>query len=222
MSYLSDFLFSPERARTPLKALSGGERNRVQLACLFSQPANILVLDEPTNDLDVETLELLESIFIDFGGTILLVSHDREFMNNVVTSTLVFEGQGIVNEYVGGYDDWIRQTGGYAKIRERRAAQAKALREAKPVETKLVETKASAEPAKPAKKLSYKVQRELDELPGLIERLETEQQSLQEESISPDFEQLDKDVVSQKLQQLAEVDEQLQQAYDRWVELSED
>jgi ATP-binding cassette subfamily F protein uup len=194
MSYLSDFLFSPERARTPLKALSGGERNRVQLACLFSQPANILVLDEPTNDLDVETLELLESIFIDFGGTILLVSHDREFMDNVVTSTLVFEGNGIVNEYVGGYDDWIRQSGGYAKIREKQAAQAKTLKE-----SGAAKEQQTSQSVKPAKKLSYKLQRELDEVPGLIENLEQQQQ-----------------------QKLTDVDEQLQQAYERWEALTEE
>ena len=213
MSYLSDFLFSPERARTPLKALSGGERNRVQLACLFSQPANILVLDEPTNDLDVETLELLESIFIDFGGTILLVSHDREFMDNVVTSTLVFEGDGIVNEYVGGYEDWMRQSGGFAKIRERRANMAKASEPA-PAPVKKTTQK--------AKKLSYKLQKELDELPALIEQLEAEQEALQQETMAPDFYQQAKELVAEKLQKLAEVDDQLQQAYDRWVELAED
>ncbi|MCR8921754.1 ATP-binding cassette domain-containing protein [Dasania sp. GY-MA-18] len=216
MSYLSDFLFSPERARTPLKALSGGERNRVQLACLFSQPANILVLDEPTNDLDVETLELLESIFIDFGGTILLVSHDREFMDNVVSSTLVFEGDGVVNDYIGGYEDWIRQTGGFAAIREKRAQQQKRLQEKQAAEQKA----AAVSESKP-KKLSYKLQRELDELPELIEGLETQQQELQAITGSADFYQQDKTEVAAKLQQLADLDQRLQQAYQRWEELAD-
>ena len=208
MSYLGDFLFSPERARTPLKALSGGERNRVQLACLFSQPANILVMDEPTNDLDVETLELLESVLVEFSGTLLLVSHDREFMDNVVSSTLVFNGNGRVDEYVGGYHDWLRQSGGFIK-------------EETPVE-KVKEEPAPAVAKTKAKKLSYKLQRELDELPDLIERLEGEQEALQQEAADPAFYQQDQASVSQKLEQLAKVDEQLQTAYDRWVELSED
>ena len=213
MSYLSDFLFSPERARTPLKALSGGERNRVQLACLFSQPANILVLDEPTNDLDVETLELLESIFIDFGGTILLVSHDREFMDNVVSSTLVFEGDGVVNDYVGGYEDWIRQTGGFAVIREKRAQLQKQ-------QEKQSVTQKAAVTSKPTK-LSYKLQRELDELPGLIEDLEAQQQALQAVTVAPDFYQQEQDVINTKLQQLADIDQRLQQAYERWEALAD-
>ncbi|WP_019530191.1 ATP-binding cassette domain-containing protein [Dasania marina] len=213
MSYLSDFLFSPERARTPLKALSGGERNRVQLACLFSQPANILVLDEPTNDLDVETLELLESIFIDFGGTILLVSHDREFMDNVVSSTLVFEGDGVVNDYVGGYEDWIRQTGGFAAIREKRAQLQKQ-------QEKQSVTQKAAVTSKPTK-LSYKLQRELDELPSLIEDLEAQQQALQVVTVAPDFYQQEQAVVNTKLQQLAAIDQRLQQAYERWEALAD-
>ena len=208
MSYLGDFLFSPERARTPLKALSGGERNRVQLACLFSQPANILVMDEPTNDLDVETLELLESVLVEFTGTLLLVSHDREFMDNVVTSTLVFNGHGRIDEYVGGYHDWLRQSGGFI--------------DHEPVETSTPQhTVKEAAPAK-TKKLSYKLQRELDELPNLIDKLEAEQEALHLESASADFYQQDQAVVSQKLEQLANMDKKLQRAYERWEELSED
>lgn len=214
MSYLSDFLFSPERARTPLKALSGGERNRVQLACLFSVPANILVLDEPTNDLDVETLELLESIFMDFGGTILLVSHDREFMDNVVTSTLVFEGEGVVNDYVGGYEDWIRQTGGFGAIKAKRLAREKAAAEKKAAAKKF-------EPEQKTNKLSYKLQRELDQLPDLIEQLEGQQLALQTETSAVDFYQQSKEIVAERLQALADADQKLQSAYDRWEELSE-
>lgn len=213
MSYLSDFLFSPERSRTPLKALSGGERNRVQLACLFSQPANILVLDEPTNDLDVETLELLESLFIEFSGTILLVSHDREFMDNVVTSTLVFEGEGVVNEYVGGFEDWIRQTGGFSAIKQRRQDQLKSEATAEVV-------RQAKNTASSAKKLSYKLQKELDELPERIERLESEQEALQCEVSAADFYQQDQDFVAKQLQLLAHLDEQLEAAYARWEELS--
>ena len=119
ISYLEDFLFPPKRARVPVKALSGGERNRLLLARLFSKLANVLVLDEPTNDLDVETLELLESILVDFPGTVLLVSHDRAFLDNVVGSSLVFEGNGVINEYVGGFDDWLRQGGSLESWRQR-------------------------------------------------------------------------------------------------------
>ena len=207
MSYLGDFLFSPERARTPLKALSGGERNRVQLACLFSQPANILVMDEPTNDLDVETLELLESVLVEFTGTLLLVSHDREFMDNVVSSTLVFNGNGRVDEYVGGYHDWLRQSGGF--IREQPADDPK--QAPQPVAATVTKTK----------KLSYKLQKELDALPELIEKLEAEQEALQLEAADPGFYQQDQAVVSKKIEQLASMDTKLQQAYDRWEELSE-
>jgi ATP-binding cassette subfamily F protein uup len=213
MSYLSDFLFSPERARTPLKALSGGERNRVQLACLFSQPANILVMDEPTNDLDVETLELLENVLVDFSGTLLLVSHDREFMDNVVTSTLAFDGRGGVHEYVGGYQDWLRQSGGFKTPED-------SPKEVEPAVVTGVESKLEAAPKR--KKLSYKLQRELDELPALIESLEKQQEQLQLEVADPAFYQQDQAAVSEKLQQLADVDQRLAAAYDRWVELAED
>ena len=158
IGYLQDFLFSPDRARMPVKALSGGERNRLLLARLFAQPANLLVLDEPTNDLDIETLELLEELFMDYRGTLLLVSHDRAFLDNVVTSTLVFEGSGRVQEYVGGYSDWLRQRQASAAAQQREESARKAPR-------------AAARP-RPAK-LGYKEARELEESPARIESLET-------------------------------------------------
>ncbi|MCC2639219.1 MAG: transporter [Moraxellaceae bacterium] len=165
LSYLQDFLFSPQRARTPVKALSGGERNRLLLARLFTRPANLLVMDEPTNDLDVETLELLEELLVNYGGTLLLISHDRAFLNNVVSSTWAFEGEGCIREYVGGYDDWLRQRTPRGKEPVR---ADKSGAEARP-----------AAAAKPRKKLSYKEQRELEALPESIAALEAEQARLQ-------------------------------------------
>ncbi|MEW6647317.1 MAG: ATP-binding cassette domain-containing protein [Pseudomonadota bacterium] len=202
MSYLQDFLFAPARSRTPVKALSGGERNRLLLARLFTQPANVLVMDEPTNDLDMETLELLESLLVDYAGTLLVVSHDRAFLNNVVTSTLVFEGEGRIGDYVGGYDDWLRQ---------RRSEPA-----ARPVE----KTAAAAAPAerrdKPKAKMSYKEQRELETLPQRIETLEAEQQALHQAMSAPDFYQQDKATVAAAQDQLAALEEELTVAYERW------
>ncbi|CAG0909687.1 unnamed protein product, partial [Cyprideis torosa] len=172
ISYLGDFLFSPERARSSVKKLSGGERNRLLLAKMFAKPANVLVMDEPTNDLDIETLEILEGLLLDFSGTLLLVSHDRAFMNNVVTSTLAFEGDGVVKDYVGGYDDWLRQRSSAKKE--------------KPTEKPAVSAKAApTTPAPKQKKLSYKDQRELDELPALIESLENEQTALETQLADP-------------------------------------
>jgi ATP-binding cassette subfamily F protein uup len=170
--YLEDFLFPAARARSKVKALSGGERNRLLLARLFTRPANVLVLDEPTNDLDIETLELLESHLADFDGTVLLVSHDRAFLNNVVTSTLACEGDGIVREYVGGYDDWLRQT----SVSKSEAPTPSTVIQAAPA-------KASAN----AKKLSYKEVRELQALPGELEALEQRIAALEAEVASPDF-----------------------------------
>ena len=218
MSYLADFLFSAPRARTPLKALSGGERNRVQLACLFSQPANILVLDEPTNDLDVETLELLESVLVDFSGTVLLVSHDREFMDNVVTGVLAFEGKGKVVEYVGGYKDWLRQGGQFiADVEESvKAEQANALDESVPEKIIAANTAVKVK----AVKLSYKDQRELDALPELITTLEDKQQKLELDIAAPNFYQQEQALINKSLQALAEVSSQLELSYERWVELS--
>ena len=164
--YLRDFLFPPERAQSPVRALSGGERNRLLLARLFTRPANVLVLDEPTNDLDIETLELLESLLADWPGTLLLVSHDRAFIDNVVTSTLVFEGQGRIREYVGGYEDWLRQRA----TRRRGGPSGPPGRGAGDRRTRQRASRTSG-----PRKASYKEQQELLALPGRIERLEAEQ-----------------------------------------------
>ena len=210
ISYLSDFLFSPERLRIPVGALSGGEQNRAILAKLFSKPANLLVLDEPTNDLDLETLELLEEILLNFEGTLLLVSHDRAFMNNVITSTISLDGSGKVREYVGGYDDWIRQ-GGTLSIAKQRPAKAAA------------KTTAETKPkAKPAKKLSYKAQRELEQLPGIIEALEAEIAELEGVVADPAF--YDRDVAEQTVQfeKISVVQAKLDEALERWMELDAD
>ncbi len=205
MSYLQDFLFSPQRANSPVSTLSGGERNRLMLAKLFTKPFNMLVLDEPTNDLDVETLELLESLLLEYQGTLLLVSHDRAFLNNIVTSTLVFEGNGVVNEYVGGYDDWLRQ------------------KSAAPVTKPVTKNTTPKEPAKPqksaAKKLSYKDQRELEALPKLIETLETELSELQGKLADPNFFQQEPQAVTTATERMTEIEQELEAAFERWQEL---
>ncbi|MCL5427302.1 MAG: ATP-binding cassette domain-containing protein [Gammaproteobacteria bacterium] len=216
MSYLQDFLFTPERVRQPVKALSGGESNRLLLAKLFTQPANVLVLDEPTNDLDMETLELLEELLLDFDGTLLLVSHDRTFMDNVVTSMLAFEGEGVVREYVGGYTDWIRQGGKLPPAPWEGAARQRT------EPTSEVPKKVAESPAVPAKKsikLSYNVQRELDALPAEIERLESEVAALEKEMGDPAFYQQDADAIATKLQALEKVQNALETAMERWMEL---
>jgi ATP-binding cassette subfamily F protein uup len=204
IGYLQDFLFTPARARSPVKSLSGGERNRLLLARLFSQPANILVMDEPTNDLDVETLELLEELLMDYSGTLLLVSHDREFINNVVTSTLVFEGEGSVSEYPGGYDDWLRQ-----RAAGRLHTKPATANSAKP---------ASTTPAK-TKKLGFKQQRELDELPGKIETLEAGIKRLQASMLEAAFFKLSKAQIASEQQRLLDLQRDLEQCYARWEAL---
>ena len=176
ISYLQDFLFSPERARSPVNALSGGEKNRLLLARMFCRPSNVLVLDEPTNDLDFETLDLLEQLLVEYTGTLLMISHDRSFINDVVTSTLSFEGNGVIDEYVGGYDDWLRQ----------RSITTDKSRSGE----KLSTPKASA---KKQSKLSYKHQRELDELPQKIEHLERAQQALHDLMAEPEYFKQDKE-----------------------------
>ncbi len=198
ISYLQDFLFTPDRARQPVRSLSGGERNRLMLAKLFSRPFNVLVMDEPTNDLDLETLELLEEMLLGFTGTLLLVSHDRAFLNNVVTSTLVFEGKGRVLEYVGGYDDWIRQ-------------RAPAVSEVKADST----TKKVTKKLKPTK-LSYKDQRELDALPKRIEGLDAELATVQAAIAEPGFYQQDGAVIAEANSRLEQLGNELEQAYARW------
>jgi len=213
ISYLSDFLFTGERARTPLKALSGGERNRVLLAKLFSKPANLLVLDEPTNDLDVETLELLEDVLGKFEGTILLVSHDRAFLDNVVTSTYAFEGSGTVREYVGGYEDWLRQ-GGRWQTTDAKTGKTPD----EPVA--VVEAPVVEKPAKePVKKLSYKLQRELEKLPAIIDKFEKKIAVLETEMGQADFYQRPQDEVSTTLDQLSQLQTELEGHYGRWDEL---
>lgn len=203
LGYLQDFLFSGERARSLVRYLSGGERNRLLLAKLFTKPSNVLVLDEPTNDLDAETLELLEELLIDYPGTLLIVSHDRAFLNNVVTSTLVFEGDGQVKEYAGGYDDWLRQ------------------RPAAPAKVEATETKVEAVRSKPekARKLSFKDQRELENLPQLIDELETAQANLQQKMAEPSFYQQPGSEIARLTQELTQLDQRLQAAYARWEEL---
>ncbi len=215
LSYLGDFLFSPQRARTPVKALSGGERARLLLAKLFSKPANLLVLDEPTNDLDVETLELLEEVLLGFQGTVLMVSHDRAFLDNVVTSTLVFEGNGVVREYVGGYQDWLRQGGsprllGVAETKETKT-EAPASKPAAPV--------AEAAPAK--KKLSYKIQRELEALPGKIDAVEKSIAALQAEIAQPAFYQQTAEHTGETLARLEALQKELDELLERWAELED-
>ena len=204
-AYLRDFLFSDERARSPVKALSGGERNRLLLARLFTRPANVLVLDEPTNDLDLETLELLEEQLVEWPGTLLLVSHDRAFLDNVVTSTFVFEGDGRVQEYVGGYEDWVRQ-----RLEEQVRLRADTSERNKPKTTKIV--------AKP-KKLSFKEQRELDGLPAVIDALESEQRALAATIASPGFYKEPADVITRSLARVDELQRELAAVYARWGEL---
>ncbi|RMV00040.1 ABC transporter, ATP-binding protein [Pseudomonas coronafaciens pv. coronafaciens] len=218
LSYLGDFLFSPQRARTPVKALSGGERARLLLAKLFSKPANLLVLDEPTNDLDVETLELLEEVLLTFKGTVLMVSHDRAFLDNVVTSTLVFEGEGKVREYVGGYQDWLRQGGsprllGVADTKSGKAELASAVVQAAPV--------AAQEMPVAKKKLSYKLQRELEALPAQIDEVEGKMAVLNAEMAEPGFYQRSSEQTAAVLAQLENLQAELDKLLERWAELDE-
>ena len=217
LSYLGDFLFSPQRARTPVKALSGGERARLLLAKLFSKPANLLVLDEPTNDLDVETLELLEEVLLNFPGTVLMVSHDRAFLDNVVTSTLVFEGDGRVREYVGGYQDWLRQGGSPRLLGVGESKSGKAELSAVAPVAPVTETVKEAAPA--AKKLSYKLQRELEAIPGQIDALEAQLAELQGQIADPAFYQQAPTITGPVLQRLQSLQEELDQLLERWAEL---
>ena len=209
--YLQDFLFPPERLQSPVSTLSGGERNRLLLARLFAQPANLLVMDEPTNDLDVEPLELLEELLMDYHGTLLLVSHDRAFLDNVITSSLVFEGNGAIGEYVGGYSDWQRQ---------KQAADKSAVtpKQRQPG-TQVAAGAAAARPSRKVRKLSYKDQRELDGLPARIESLDAEQAQLEQAIGEPGFYQQPGDVVAATLQRLEQLGAELEACYSRWEEL---
>ncbi|KAB7696731.1 ABC transporter ATP-binding protein [Plesiomonas shigelloides] len=214
LGYLQDFLFHPRRAMTPVKALSGGERNRLLLAKLLLKPNNLLILDEPTNDLDIETLELLEELLAEYQGTLLLVSHDRQFVDNTVTTCWMFEGDGQVSEYVGGYHDSRQQQEAVFATRaaQQPKAAAKPVEEAKPVAEKPRRTTATV-------RLSYKQQRELDELPALLEQYETRIAELQAEVENPEFFQKPHQETSRVLNELAEVEQKLETAFERWEEL---
>ena len=202
ISYLGDFLFAPERARSPAKVLSGGERNRIMLAKLFSQPANFIVMDEPTNDLDVETLELLEELLIDYDGTIILVSHDRKFLENVVTSFWFFEGEGEITEYVGELPNWA------GLIKDK--SQAQSTNKAEKEQQKVV---------KPKPKLSFKIKKELESLPKDIEVLEEKLAALQELTATAEFHAGERSAVQAKMDELTAIDDDLQLMYQRWEEL---
>jgi ATP-binding cassette subfamily F protein uup len=203
IGYLQDFLFSPERSRSPVRILSGGERNRLLLAKLFTRPSNVLIMDEPTNDLDIDTLELLEDLLFDYPGTLLLVSHDRAFLNNIVTSTLVLEGHGRIGEYVGGYDDWLRQR----TIPEPPAKTEKT-------------ASVKAKPARdPRRTITFKQQRELESLPQQIEVLESEQTQLYEAMSDPCFYQQPGDVIADAKARLVELEREIETVYLRWEEL---
>jgi ATP-binding cassette subfamily F protein uup len=206
VGYLKDFLFPPERIDSPVKALSGGERNRLLLAKIFTRSVNMMVLDEPTNDLDVDTLELLEELLADYEGTLLLVSHDRTFLDNVVTSTLVFEGDGKVGEYIGGYEDWERYRqvvpGERAEPLKRPGAPAARPREKRP--------------AAGSRKLSYKEQRELEGLPAKIESLESEQAEIHRALNDPEFHRQPRDKIAVALERLETITRELEESYGRW------
>ena len=220
-SYLGDFLFSPARANSPVRSLSGGERNRLLLARLFARPANVLVLDEPTNDLDIDTLELLEELLQSYDGTVFLVSHDRTFMDNVVTSTLAFEGDGLWREYEGSVQDWLIQSKRSREIAAQRASAA-------PAAAASTEKKGEIEPTRPSdggtqlskKKLSYKEQRELDALPARIEALETEQADIQRALADGSLYSNDAARATQLLQRNQVIEEELMEALDRWTALA--
>ena len=207
MGYLEDFLFTRDRVRAPITALSGGERNRLLLARLFAMPANLLILDEPTNDLDIETLEILEDLLLDYEGTLLLVSHDRAFLNNIVTSTLILDGSGDVKEFIGGYEDWKKQ------LDEVPASKSTT----KPAQTTQTESKSDSKPA--VRKLSYNEKRELEELPQRIEKLEEEQRQLTLKMEAPSFYQQEGAIITQAVERLEQIHKELSQAYERWGEL---
>ncbi|WP_018405525.1 ATP-binding cassette domain-containing protein [Marinobacter gelidimuriae] len=221
MGYLQDFLFTPERARSPVSVFSGGERARLLLAKLFSKPANVLVLDEPTNDLDVETLELLEEQLSEFRGTVIVISHDREFLDNVVTETLFLDGTGQVHEFVGGYTDWRRQGGQFPAEKSGSRPDRQRDKPQKP-ESKSKSKPAAQSGTKPtAAKISYKLKLELEQLPKTIERLEQEQQQLQDAIGSADFYANSAKKVDETLARLTAVGAELETAMERWMELEE-
>ncbi|OFW09075.1 MAG: ABC transporter ATP-binding protein [Acidobacteria bacterium RIFCSPLOWO2_02_FULL_67_36] len=226
IGYLEEFLFPRERATSPVKSLSGGERNRLMLARLFARPANLLVLDEPTNDLDIETLELLEERIGDFDGTVLLVSHDRVFLDHIVTSTLAFEGDGKVVEYVGGWEDYLRQSAAGARgsglgAREIRTGARRSGLGAREIQTGARGSALGARDNQRPRKLTFKEQRELDALPAHIEALEAEQERLQRETAAPEFYKESGDHIRGALARLDEIARELETALARWMELEE-
>ena len=208
MSYLADFLFTSARARSPVKSLSGGEKNRLLLARLFTKSANLIIMDEPTNDLDLETLEMLEEKLVEYDGTLLLVSHDRAFLDNVVTNVFVFEGEGVINEYIGGYAEWN-------ELNQKRKQQD--------IKNKPVVESPKEKPnsTSPKKKLSFKDQKELDALPGLIDQLEKEQEAIVKVIGSVGFYKQQQDAINKVLDKQKEIDDKLEKALDRWGELEE-
>jgi len=212
ISYLGDFLFSPARARSPVKSLSGGEKNRLLLARLFTRPANLIVMDEPTNDLDLETLELLEAKLLEFDGTLLLVSHDRAFLDNVVTNIFVLDGSGNVQEFFGGYTDWLE----YNKTLEATAALA-----AKKSTAPKVEKLAPISTAPKKKKLSFKEQQELEKLPALLDKLEAKKVALTVEMNAPTFYKQEQTLVNNTLNAFQNLEKELADCYARWNELEE-
>ena len=243
MTYLGDFLFAPERARSPVKSLSGGERNRLLLARLFAKPANVLVLDEPTNDLDIDTLELLEQLLEDYAGTVFLVSHDRVFLDNVVTQVFVAEGEGVWREYIGGYSDWERVRSPSAIGEQKKPSNHQPARSPQSTSSSHAARASSASPsthssvdvavasgtanmsgAVPAgdtptikpKKLSFKEQRELEQLPQLIEQLENEQSAITARLADPSLYRQAPSEAQQLNQRYAEIDTLLLQALERW------
>jgi ABC transport system ATP-binding/permease protein len=208
IGYLEDFLFAPQRARSPVKSLSGGERNRLLLARLFARPANVLVLDEPTNDLDIDTLELLENLLQDYAGTLFLVSHDRAFLENTVTQVIAFEGQGKLTEFSGGYDDWLR-------FSQQREAANKPVEKPVPAASSPVSTNASSNTST-RKKLSFKDQRELEALPAEIEQLEQEQADIQAQFAQGDIYKQAPEQVKQRQERLDEIEALILQKLERW------
>ncbi len=216
ITYLQEFLFSPERARTPARVLSGGERNRLLLARLFTKPANVLVMDEPTNDLDIETLDLLEDLLVEYKGTLLLVSHDRDFLDNVVTSSMVFEGDGHIEEYVGGYSDWVKEKEKQAKAAELRAGAVNASASKGSAGKS---ASAGATTASKTRKLTSKELKELEGLPAQIERLEREQAELAGKLSDASFYHKDRHAVGVAEARLAEIEREHATAFARWEEL---
>jgi len=210
IGYLGDFLFAPDRARSPVKMLSGGEKNRLLLAKLFLKPSNVMVLDEPTNDLDLETLDLLEELILDYKGTLILVSHDRDFIDKVVTSTIVLEGDGQLYEFVGGYEDWLRQRGSVGAVKKTVTKT-----------DKKIETQVTPVETKKAKKLSYKDKLALEKLPALIEELETGIEAMQKKMSDPDYYKQDADVMADDKNNLEKMESELEKSYQQWEALED-